>query len=793
MSRLLLPIAALLGLLVLWPVAPAYAHAELQQAEPAAGASVPAPPQALRLRFSEPLDHSATRVEVYDEQGNRVDRGTPTFGPPNDRVVTVDLADLPEGVYTVRWWSLSQADGHRWQGSYRFGVGRTPPATDGATAALPSPAEVAVQWAGLLAASLVLGLLVFRAWAVESALATADPGSTTPADAPGHRANGGAGEASASVPSGASAGGPNRAMANVTAGDAGDPAASGAEGRSADAPAGIAVGVPAGVAFAALAPRAMHRLGRALTAALIFLAVASIGEIAAELGLFSISTPEGAGGASAFAGLGKVGALALLRLTLAPMIAYLAAPSGSAGMAAAFAALLVLTRGQSSHAAANGFGAVLVDTAHQLAAGAWIGGIAAFALVIPVLTREQPAAARIVARRFSRLALASAAVALVTGVASGWLIGLDPSYLLASRYGQSLVVKLVLVAGLFGAGFLVWRWRRTEATPRARPGAALLAELGLGVGVLLAAGALAVLPPPAETSTLPLELVQPVPTDGHLRMHLTLDRAGPGEVRATVQVTDETGRPQGLGLVHLTASEIAPLTASLDAPPAPVETFAEEQGDGRNVATFSPFARPGWWRVDVTGTVHLKGTMMTTFDVLVPDPNRAGLDPPSPDPAAEALFEASLDRLERLTAVRQRDVLADGTGGLVQSTAEYVAPDRYRLVTAEGDESIAIGAAQAFRRGDEEWRTLRRSAPFHYPAYHDNYAGATAQRLGYETALDGASVRVLSFYVPRDRAWYCWWVGRDDGLLRREAMVAPSHYMTTRYDDFDRPASIALP
>ena len=51
----------------------AYAHADLQQAEPAAGAAVPAPPAELRLRFTEPLDRSATRVEVIDERGARLD------------------------------------------------------------------------------------------------------------------------------------------------------------------------------------------------------------------------------------------------------------------------------------------------------------------------------------------------------------------------------------------------------------------------------------------------------------------------------------------------------------------------------------------------------------------------------------------------------------------------------------------------------------------------------------------------------------------------------------------------
>ena len=76
--------------------------------------------------------------------------------------------------------------------------------------------------------------------------------------------------------------------------------------------------------------------------------------------------------------------------------------------------------------------------------------------------------------------------------------------------------------------------------------------------------------------------------------------------------------------------------------------------------------------------MHLQGVVEVPFDVLVPDPNRAGLDPPTADPAAAQLYDETLARLEQLGAVRQRDALADGTGGLVLSTASYVAPDRYR-------------------------------------------------------------------------------------------------------------------
>jgi methionine-rich copper-binding protein CopC len=311
----------------------------LQQAEPAAGAAVTAPPTVLRLRFTEPLDQSATRVEILDEGGARVEPSVVTVGPPSDRVLTVEVDGLVEGVYTVRWWSLSQVDGHRWQGTYRFGVGRTPPPDD-AQAPLPTVAEVVLQWLALATTSLVLGVLAFRVWAAEPVLA-----------------------------------------------------------RLGDA------------------PRTLERLDRLLVVSLVVLAVVSIGEAAGSYGIFSGVAPPGGYN---LAVLGKTGALALLRLFLVPMIGYLAAPSGSMVMALAFAALLVLTRSQAGHAAIGGLGPVLVDAAHQLAACAWLGGAAAFAVAMPSLLRERKEAAGPVGIRFGQLALASAGLVVATGVLSGW-------------------------------------------------------------------------------------------------------------------------------------------------------------------------------------------------------------------------------------------------------------------------------------------------------------------------------------------------------------------------------------
>jgi len=714
--RLITAILTVLGTLLGFVAAPAvaHAHADLQQTEPAAGSAVTAPPTALRLRFTEPLDQSATRVEIADERGTRVEPTTVSVGPPSDRVLTVEVNDLAEGVYTVRWWSLSQVDGHRWQGTYRFGVGRTPPPPDDAQAPVPTAGEVAVQWLALATTSLVLGGLAFRVWAIEPVLA-----------------------------------------------------------RLGDA------------------PRTRQRLDRLLLVSLVLLGIVSVAEAAGSYGIFSGVQPPGGYNLSV---LGKTGALALLRLFLVPMIGYLAAPSGSLVMSLAFAALLVLTRSQAGHAAAGGLGPVLVDATHQLAGCAWLGGAATFALVLPSLLRERTGLAGPVGVRFGQLALAAAGVAVISGVVSSWSLGLDPTRLTDSRYGQSLLVKLGLVLLLFGAAFVVWR-RRT-VRPQQVHRWPLGAELVFGAGVLLTAGALALLPPPGESSVLPLDMAQPAGRDGALRLHLILDRVRVGQVQAEVRVVDATGRALGQTAVSVTATELAPFDG--EAGPAgsaapPFDAFAEEGPAGQQLVTFAPFSRPGWWRLAVSTTVHLQGRVDLPFDLLVPDPNRTGLDPPAADPGAASLFAATVARMEQLQSVRQRDALADGLGGVVLSTAHFAAPDRYEFLTAEGDASVAVGQTQAFRHLDEPWRVVRRTSPFRYPGYRDTYDGASAQRLGHDTLLDGVPVRVLTFYVLRDRAWYCWWVDADTGLLRREAMVASSHYRSISYDEFDAPVTIALP
>ena len=42
-------------------------------------------------------------------------------------------------------------------------------------------------------------------------------------------------------------------------------------------------------------------------------------------------------------------------------------------------------------------------------------------------------------------------------------------------------------------------------------------------------------------------------------------------------------------------------------------------------------------------------------------------------------------------------------------------------------------------------------------------------------------------------AWYARWVGTESGRVRQEMMVSQSHYMLSRFSEFDAPVKIAPP
>jgi copper resistance protein C len=102
----------------------AFAHAELQSAEPAAGSAATTSPQQIRLTFSEAVIPRFSGVEVKDQAGKLIATGKAAVDPANRNVLVVPISEeLPPGDYKVEWHAVSE-DTHREKGTYAFSVGR---------------------------------------------------------------------------------------------------------------------------------------------------------------------------------------------------------------------------------------------------------------------------------------------------------------------------------------------------------------------------------------------------------------------------------------------------------------------------------------------------------------------------------------------------------------------------------------------------------------------------------------------------------------------------------------------
>ena len=107
-----------------WGAPAAQAHAALVRSDPAAGASLDAPPT------RDPDVVRRTAGDVLYRRGSARCAGNPVPGTtvaiaPDDRheLILTPPPDLPDGAYTVAWRTLSAADGHTMAGYFGFRVG----------------------------------------------------------------------------------------------------------------------------------------------------------------------------------------------------------------------------------------------------------------------------------------------------------------------------------------------------------------------------------------------------------------------------------------------------------------------------------------------------------------------------------------------------------------------------------------------------------------------------------------------------------------------------------------------
>lgn len=101
--------------------APAFAHADLKTAAPAAGSTV-AKVKEIRLGFSEGVNPKFSGIDLKDQNGEKVAIGPAALDPKSTKELVVEVSEkLPAGSYTVEWHAVSD-DTHRIKGQYSFKV-----------------------------------------------------------------------------------------------------------------------------------------------------------------------------------------------------------------------------------------------------------------------------------------------------------------------------------------------------------------------------------------------------------------------------------------------------------------------------------------------------------------------------------------------------------------------------------------------------------------------------------------------------------------------------------------------
>jgi copper transport protein len=154
--RTTLLFAVSLAVMAIVGTTPAWAHAELVDARPAAGEVLVESPEQIVLRWNEAVTTSAEQLTLIDARGSRVATKV-VAGRFVDEATITPVSPLGDGRWTVSWKAVS-GDGHLVSGAYIFAVGDVI-LTSGDTLSVSGSAVGAsdrvletISWLGLLIA-----------------------------------------------------------------------------------------------------------------------------------------------------------------------------------------------------------------------------------------------------------------------------------------------------------------------------------------------------------------------------------------------------------------------------------------------------------------------------------------------------------------------------------------------------------------------------------------------------------------------------------------------------------------
>ncbi|MBX3013740.1 MAG: copper resistance protein CopC/CopD [Caldilineaceae bacterium] len=511
----------LLALLVgsLLVIQSARAHALLVRSVPAAGAAVAIAPATIELWFSEPIEPDFSQAYLVDLQGNELGRGAATVDPADPMHLTLPLAPLDPGIYTVVYHNLSAADGHEWVGSFPLTIlnpdGTSPGDATGLASGRgpqgdewPSPLKALSRWLALVGAMCLTGGVAFRRLLL------------------GWR----------TLP---------------------DPAAE-----------------PSLL-------RLERTLQLALVVCVGAVLIGSWLQVIAQMATLQTASSSGGAALDLFFRT-RAGTVIVIRQLATGLLLFLAIVAVGAAstlraglqwLVLALSLVVLATFSASSHAAAvpGSIWAMTVDWIHLAAASVWLGGLLLLAVLLwqarQVTTAAEATLLRQLARRFSVAATLAVFVLAVTGLFSTLVQVQSLAVLWRTPYGWLLLGKLALVALVLGIAWFNHRWVRTPSATAAWSAGhyrtfqrQVWRESLAGLALMVVVAFLVQTPvPPPSTSPAPTALFETVLTADDLTAHLQISPNQVGENRYTVHLYHADGSPIGevqlvrLLFVHQTA------------------------------------------------------------------------------------------------------------------------------------------------------------------------------------------------------------------------------------------------
>jgi putative copper resistance protein D len=303
----------------------------------------------------------------------------------------------------------------------------------------------------------------------------------------------------------------------------------------------------------------------------------------------------------------RFGLVWCIRLALALLLALLLPWPATRRLQVTIAAAFVVLPALVGHAGATpglaGDLHLASDMLHLLAAGAWLGGLPAFAFLLwrarRSAGRRRDAAVVRVVDRFSLLGVFSVGILLASGLLNSWNLLNGPHDLIASDYGRLVALKIVLFAAMIAIAAV----NKFYLIPRLPKPAVLrallrnsLAEIGLGLCVLLFVGLLGTLPPAlhvhAASAGIPPDAAFVHIHTSEVMAEVTIEPGRTGRTDVTIRVSREDSSSYPAKDVRL---ELDPPTAGLPT----IRRTAIEQPDGRWLINDLTLAPSGIWATRV--------------------------------------------------------------------------------------------------------------------------------------------------------------------------------------------------